>query len=76
VLTWDEATPNTTFNVYRGTSSGSESPTPLNGSTPILLMTYTDTNVAAGQEYFYRVQAVQAGVTAMSDEVPANIPSP
>ena len=61
LLQW-AASPTTgvTYNVYRGTSSGRESATPLNTS-PVSTTSYTDTNVTSGQTYFYIVEAVDSG---------------
>jgi hypothetical protein len=58
-LSW---TPSTTsgvvgYNVYRGTTSGGESSTPLN-STPVTGTAFTDESVAAGTTYYYVVTAV------------------
>jgi hypothetical protein len=55
-------TPSTTsgvvgYNVYRGTTSGGESSTPLN-STPVTGATFTDQSVTAGTTYYYVVTAV------------------
>jgi hypothetical protein len=63
------------YNVYRGTSSGGESSTPLN-STPINGMTYTDENVTAEGKYYYVVTAVGSdGVqSADSNEAEATVP--
>jgi hypothetical protein len=65
------------YYIYRGTTSGGESSTPLN-STPVNGTDYTDENVTAGAEYFYRVTAVTSdGVTqsAASNEAAATVPS-
>ena len=64
------------YNVYRGTTSGGESSTPLN-STPINATTYADENVTAGAEYHYLVTSVTSdGVTqsAPSNEAAATLP--
>ncbi|MFH1147512.1 MAG: CARDB domain-containing protein [Pseudomonadota bacterium] len=45
------------YNLYRGTASGSYSPVPLNGAI-LTGLTYTDTDVASGQAYYYIVRAV------------------
>ena len=66
------------YNVYRGTTSGGESATPLN-STPTNGTTYTDENVIAGTTYYYLVTAIASdGVTASaaSNETSATVPSP
>ena len=63
-LSW---TPSTTsgvvgYNVYRGTTSGGESSTPLN-STPVTGATFTDQSVTAGTTYYYVVTAVGSNDT-------------
>jgi hypothetical protein len=65
------------YNVYRGTSSGGESSTPLN-STPINGTTYTDESVTAGATYYYVVTAVGSdGVQSTdSNETKATVPTP
>ena len=51
------------YDIYRGTTSGGESSTPLN-STPINGTNFTDENVTAGVEYYYLVTSVASdGVT-------------
>jgi hypothetical protein len=63
------------YNVYRGTTSGGESSTPLN-STPINGASYVDTNVTAGVTYYYYATAVGSdGVqSAPSGETKATVP--
>jgi hypothetical protein len=78
ILSWTaSATPGVRgYDVYRGTTSGGESSTPLN-STPINGTTYTDANVTAGATYYYVVTAVASnGVTqsAHSSEAAATVP--
>jgi len=76
-LQWTaSATSGVTYNIYRGTSSGGESTTALNSSA-ISGTTYADTNVTAGQEYYYTVQALDSGgSSAPSNEASAQIPTP
>jgi hypothetical protein len=64
------------YNVYRGTTSGGESTTPLN-STPINGTTYVDAGVTAGATYYYYVTAVGSdGVqSAPSGETEATVPT-
>jgi hypothetical protein len=66
----------TGYNVYRGTTSGGESSTPLN-STPINGTSYVDENVTAGITYYYVVTAVGSdGVqSASSNESEATVPT-
>jgi hypothetical protein len=64
------------YNVYRGTTSGGESSTPIN-STPITGTTYDDANVQAGQTYYYTITAVSSNGTtqsANSNEASATVP--
>lgn len=66
------------YYVYRGTTPGGESSTPLN-ATPVSTTGYTDVNVTAGAEYYYVVTAVaSSGSTqsATSNEASATVPSP
>jgi hypothetical protein len=65
------------YNVYRGTTSGGESSTPLN-SAPINGTTYVDANVTAGATYYYVVTAVGSGgvQSAASNETEAAVPTP
>ena len=64
------------YNVYRGTTSGGESSTPLN-STPINGTTYVDANVTAGATYYYSVTAVgpDGAQSAASAETVATVPT-
>jgi hypothetical protein len=64
------------YNVYRGTTSGAESSTPLN-ATPISGTTFTDANVTDGSTYYYVVTAVAANGTthsAQSNQASALVP--
>jgi fibronectin type 3 domain-containing protein len=66
------------YNVYRGTTSGGESSTPLN-STPICNTTFADENVTAGATYYYHVTAIAANTatqSAASNETAATVPLP
>ena len=77
VLTWS-ASPSTTvmgYNVYRGTTAGGESYTPLN-STPINGTTYVDADVTAGTEYFYVLTSVTSGAveSGRSNETSVTVP--
>jgi hypothetical protein len=65
------------YDVFRGTTSGEESSTPLN-STPINDTTYVDEDVMPGETYYYVVTAVAAeGViqSAISNEAAATVPA-
>jgi len=61
-LKWTASSGATSYNVYRGTSSGGESATPV--KTGITGTTFTDTGLTAGTKYFYKVAAVNAGGTS------------
>ena len=63
------------YNVYRSTYSGGPY-TELNSS-PVLVDTYTDNTVPAGQTYFYVVTAVDASgaESGFSNEAQATVPS-
>jgi methionine-rich copper-binding protein CopC len=66
------------YYVYRGTTSGGESSSPLN-STPVSGTSFADQAVAAGSTYYYVVTAVASnGVTqsAPSPEASAVVPTP
>ena len=71
LLTWTAPTSNggsaiTSYNIYRGTSAGSESTTAIGSSTT---QTYTDSTVVSGKTYYYVVKAVNAvGTSAASNE--------
>jgi hypothetical protein len=64
------------YNVYRGTSPGGESSTPLN-PTPIGGTSYVDENVTAGTTYYYVLTSVGTnGVqSAPSNETEAQVPA-
>ena len=66
------------YYIYRGTTSGGESSTPLN-STPTNGTTFADETVTAGATYYYLVTSVASdGVmqSAASTETAATVPSP
>jgi hypothetical protein len=66
------------YYIYRGTTSGGESSTPLN-STPTNGTSFTDETVTARATYYYLVTSVASdGVTqsAASTETAATVPSP
>ena len=74
-LTWsrpasDGGSTVTGYNVYRGTSAGGEAATPV--ASNLTSTSYTDTGLANGTTYFYRVAAVNAaGTSTPSSEVSA-----
>ena len=67
--------PITGYNVYRGTSPGGESTTPI--ATGVTTTSYTDTGVTNGTKYYYTVAAVNGvGVSPPSSEVSATPHAP
>jgi len=65
----------TSYNVYRGTTSGGEGSTPF--ATGITSTSYTDTTVTNGQTYFYKVTAVNSvGESSPSNEANATPAAP
>jgi endoglucanase Acf2 len=65
----------TGYNVYRGSSAGGESSTPLNG-TPLTGTSFQDTTVTPGSSYYYVVKAVNtSGSSSPSNEATATTPS-
>jgi hypothetical protein len=78
ILSWTASatTGVTGYYIYRGTTSGGESSTPLN-PTSLDGTRYTDESVTAGTKYYYVVKAVASnGVTlsAASNEASATVP--
>jgi Abnormal spindle-like microcephaly-assoc'd, ASPM-SPD-2-Hydin/Protein of unknown function (DUF1573) len=76
LLNWDASITSgvSGYNVFRATTSGGYGTTPLNPS-PITTLSFTDSSVSSGTEYFYVVTAVDAGqASADSNEVSATIP--
>ncbi|MGO9113898.1 MAG: fibronectin type III domain-containing protein [Thermoguttaceae bacterium] len=58
-LSWDAPVGAGTFNVYRGTTPGGESATPL--ATGVTGTIFVDTSVTNDAEYYYQVTAVDTG---------------
>ena len=77
ILSWTASTSSgiAGYNIYRGTTSGGESSTPLNSS-PIAGTSFTDTSVTAGSKYYYVMTAVSSTGTQSADssEVEATVP--
>jgi Abnormal spindle-like microcephaly-assoc'd, ASPM-SPD-2-Hydin len=76
MLSWDASISNgvSGYNVYRATTSGGYSTTPLNAS-PVTTMAYTDSTVTSGDQYFYVVTAVDGSeASSDSNEVSVSIP--
>ena len=68
VLSWTASSGATSYNVYRGTSSGSET----SFATGITTTTYTNTGLTNGTTYYYKVAAVNsAGTSGLSNEASA-----
>ncbi len=61
-LTWNADSGATGYNVYRGTASGGESATAI--ATGITTTAYTNSGLAAGTTYYYKVAAVDATGTS------------
>ena len=78
IITWTASATSKVsgYYVYRGTASGKESTTPLNSS-PIAGTSYADSNVTAGQTYYYVVTTVGSNGTTQSvgsTETSATVP--
>ncbi len=68
-LTWAAVSGNTTYNVYRGTSSGGESATAIAST---VNASYVDTTATNGTTFYYKVAALDlAGTSGMSNEASA-----
>ena len=52
------------YNVYRSTTPSVTKGTPLNGATPLVTSSYTDTSVVNGTTYYYAVAAVDSSTNA------------
>jgi len=76
-LTWNAAAGATSYNVYRSTTPGGEGATPLVAG--VTSTSYTNTGLANGTAYYYKVAAVNGGGTsAQSTEAnatPLSIPA-
>ncbi|MGO8672337.1 MAG: choice-of-anchor tandem repeat GloVer-containing protein, partial [Capsulimonadaceae bacterium] len=76
-LVWTIQSGATSFSVYRGTSSGGESTTPIESA--LTTTNYTDTGLSNGTTYYYTVTAMSAaGTVAQSNEASATpaVPPP
>lgn len=66
-LSWTASSGATSYNVYRGTTAGGQSTTPI--ATGITGMTFTNTGLTNGTTYYYKVAAVNSsGTSAYSNE--------
>lgn len=62
----------TGYNIYRGTSPGGESSTPLNTGGPVSGITFTDTTTVSGTTYYYVIKSTNgASESSPSTEVSA-----
>jgi fibronectin type 3 domain-containing protein len=74
-LSWTASSGATSYNVYRGTSAGGESPTAI--ATGVTTASYTDSTVSNGTTYYYKVAAVNAsGTSSLSTEASATPKAP
>lgn len=62
LLSWTQSTQATSYNVYRGTTSGSEGATPI--AAGITTTTYRDMGVTNGTTYYYTIAGVNAAGTS------------
>ncbi|HKB30524.1 MAG TPA: discoidin domain-containing protein [Streptosporangiaceae bacterium] len=73
-ITWPASPGATSYNIYRGTSSGGEGNTPIASTTNT---TYTDKNLSSTPVYFYQLTAVNsAGESARTPEDASKTPPP
>jgi hypothetical protein len=69
ILSWNADPGATSYNIYRGTTSGGEGTTPVGTSTST---GFTDTGLTNGTQYYYKISATNsAGTSAQSGEVTA-----
>ena len=59
-LSWTAPPGALSYNIYRGTTAGGESPTPI--ATGITATSYADNNVTIGSTYYYEVTAVNSNI--------------
>ncbi|HXZ73943.1 MAG TPA: fibronectin type III domain-containing protein [Streptosporangiaceae bacterium] len=70
----DGGSPVSGYIIYRGTSPGGETGTPVNGS-PVTATSYTVTGLTNGTTYYFKVVAVNAaGLSPLSNEASATLP--
>ena len=73
-ITWPASPGATSYNLYRGTTSGGEGNTPIATTTAT---TYTDKNLSPTPIYFYEISAVNAsGESARTPEDASKTPPP
>jgi len=74
-LSWTASTGATSYNIYRGTTSGGEGSTPYR--TGVTTTSFTDTGVINGTTYYYQITAVNmAGESARSNQASATPQAP
>jgi phosphatidylinositol-3-phosphatase len=74
-LAWSASGGAISYNVYRGTTAGGESPTPISSGSSAT--SYTDSSVSNGTTYYYEVTAVNAnGESGFSNEASATPNAP
>ena len=74
-LSWTASSGASTYNVYRGTTAGGESATPVVAG--VSTTSYTDTGLTDGTKYYYVVAAVNTyGTSAKSSEASATPAAP
>lgn len=74
-LSWTGSSGATSYNLYRGTTAGGESTTPV--ATGITATSYTNTGLTNGATYYYKVKAVNSsGASAYSNEASATPTAP
>ncbi len=75
VLTWAATPGAVSYNVYRGTSSGGQSGTPV--ATGVTALTFTNTGLTNETTYYYKIAGVNTGGTgAKSNELSAKPQAP
>ena len=73
-ITWPASAGATSYNLYRGTTSGGEGNTPIASTTST---TYTDKNLSSTPVYFYQITAVNScGESARTPEDASKTPPP
>ncbi len=72
IITWVAAAGASTYNLYRGTSSGGEAVAPV--ATLLTGTTYTDSGLTLNTTYYYKMTALSSiGQSAMSNEASVSI---